>query len=890
MCLDGRTCYNIDTDVCNGVCTCPEDCADETNCPEPEEFFRPLHERFAPKIERLYQLSWMWKDAFTLPDGRVQFRAEVSKDIADFQISAFAVSRLSGFGILETPQYISTTRQFYIQVEMPPESRLGEQIGIRVDAFNFQSQRIEGLIILHPSKDYKFVNVESDGLVSSFAPKLTNGEHHVLLIIHPGQSRRIHIPIVALRAGTIEVTIEALSGANRDTYTGSMEVRYEGITNVYYTPYLLSLVNVPRMITEFEIVTNETYLLPLMQIWSHIPGSPSAQVFITGDVCGPFFFLGYNDYITTDNYLKESFAPAEAGIFSFGTMIYNLMYMRQGHGGRNFQLEKVLKILEWANHEYQRFLLTYDPRGFFTEYGLENTESVWMTSWAITVIRDSVDPVWEQYSLFIDPELLNSTVLWLISQQNPVNGSWAEIGPVYDRKFNSNYTTDWDGSQIQLNMSLTAQCLIALNANSDIRGYASKVISNSINKARMYLELHFPKITDAFERAIVTYALHVTNSPIKDMAMQVLNNTKMKNDYGIYWSNVEIPKMKIYWPSKNPRQSWKPWSSNEAYAVAATSYALLTFITRAEQGQKYEIMTWLQTQRNQLGGMVSTYDTLLAHKALVLYAISTGDKIQDYNLNINFTSSSSSDYDVNYLTINNSNIISLQEYNFDNVWGNLVVDGQGTGYALVQMRVMYNVEYPWLIRKPPYEAFNMTVETRLYGRNFSMIDYDVCVNWLPQNSRLLNSNRSGLAQFTIQIPTGYRIEERLLKTYIGKLRNLGDAENMPGPSLIWVFDYFDTDPICWSFTLERYIPVANMSRYYEVKVFEYHEPGNMNRSMYFLRDVFGLDICEVCGSYQCPYCPYYAGATGLFQSFSIIVLIVTLFVAKFVFVENFLNN
>lgn len=552
----------------------------------------------------------------------------------------------------------------------------------------------------------------------------------------------------------------------------------------------------------------------------------------------------------------------------------------------------MLKTLEWINHEYQRFLITYNSEGFFDQYGNPGTESVWLTSWAITVIKDAVDPVWEQYSLFIDPELLNSTVLWLISKQNPLNGSWAETGPVYDRKFLSNFTTDWDGTQIQLNMSLTAQVLIALNANSDIRGYASKVISNSINKARMYLELHFPKITDAFERAIVTYALHVTNSPIKDMAMQVLNATKIKNDYGIYWSNVEIPKMKIYWPSKNPRQTWKPWSSNEAYAVASTAYALLTFIIRAEQGQKYEIMTWLQTQRNHLGGMASTYDTLLAQKALVLYAISTGDKIQNYNMNINFTSSSSNDYEVNYLTINNSNIIDLQEYNIGNVWGNLMVDGQGTGYALVQMRVMYNVEYPWLMRKAPYEAFNMTVDTRLYGRNFSMIDYDVCLNWIPENAKVLNSNRSGHAQFEIQIPTGYRIEERWLKTFIGKggLRNLGDVENMPGPSLNWIFEFLDTDPICWRFTLERYIPVANMSRYYEVKVWEYHEPGNMNRSMYFLRDVFGLDICEVCGSYQCPYCPYYAGASGVFQPFAICMLIVSLLVVRFACIDNLLNK
>lgn len=204
--------------------------------------------------------------------------AKVSKDIANYVVSAFAMSRLSGFGVLKIPQRIATTRQFYIQVEMPPEARLGEQIGIRVDAFNFQSQRIEGLIILHHSDDYKFVNVEKDGLVSSFAPKTTHGNHQVLLIIQPGTSRRIHIPIVPIRAGQVEVKLEALSGANRDSYTNIIEVRYEGVTNTFHTPYLLSLVNMPRMISEFEIVTNQTYLLPLQQIWQYIPGSPTAKV------------------------------------------------------------------------------------------------------------------------------------------------------------------------------------------------------------------------------------------------------------------------------------------------------------------------------------------------------------------------------------------------------------------------------------------------------------------------------------------------------------------------------------------------------------------------------------------------------------------------------------
>jgi hypothetical protein len=262
------------------------------------------------------------------------------------------------------------------------------------------------------------------------------------------------------------------------------------------------------MISEFEIVTNETFILPLQQIWQYIPGSPSAQVFITGDVCGPFFFLGFDNFINSENYLKKSSAPVEAGIFSFGSMLYDLMYMRQGHGGKNFKLENVLKILEWVNREYLKILTYYDQRGFFNQYGLPNTESVWLTSWAITVIKDGIDPVWEQYSLYIDPHLINNAVTWLISQQSPINGSWNEsTGIIYDRKFVSNWTRDWDGQQVQLNLALTAQCLIALKVNSDIRGKAASITSNAINKARMYLEQHFTKITDAFERLVINTLL-----------------------------------------------------------------------------------------------------------------------------------------------------------------------------------------------------------------------------------------------------------------------------------------------------------------------------------------------------------------------------------------------
>ena len=468
-CLLGATCFQLNFDRCDGVCQCQLDCVDEAECPERADFMRSLHERFSPKIERVYQLSWLWHEEFTLPDGRVQFQVDLPKSIANYELNAFAISKLSGLSIMKTHLNLAATRQFYIQVELPDECRLGEQVGVRIDAFNFQPHRIEALVILHASTAYKFVNVEPDGLVSSFSPRLSGGQHHVLLIIQPGQSRRIHIPIVALRVGEVEVTVEAMSGANRDVYVGAMQVRHEGVTNQFNLPFLLALLEKPSHKFEFDLPLNETFLFALQQQALYVPDSPTAHLSVSGDVCGPYLVKDGHQPILA-NAIKKSSSTVEAGLFSFGSYVYDLIYMRQGHGGKGFDFNSFIKTLEWTNYEYLRVMTSYSKQGYFSQYGTEGTQSVWLTSWAITVIRDAVDPVWERYNLFIDPELLRRSAMWLMDRQNPLNGSWMETGPLYDRKFASNLTKDWDNSNVRLNLSLTAQCLIALSANLDIRG------------------------------------------------------------------------------------------------------------------------------------------------------------------------------------------------------------------------------------------------------------------------------------------------------------------------------------------------------------------------------------------------------------------------------------
>jgi hypothetical protein len=198
-----------------------------------------------------------------------------------------------------------------------------------------------------------------------------------------------------------------------------------------------------------------------------------------------------------------------------------------------------MKVLTFANMEYLRFMAMYtgdnpnEPwrKGSFSQYGFTNESSVWLTSWTLMTLRDAVYPEWEEKALYIDPNLRSDIVGFLLTVQQP-NGSWAEMTTPMDRnKFGIRYS-NISGVYQQLNLSLTAQALIALQLNIDIRGIPAKFITGAINRGKMWLEKHFRSITDAFDMAIVTYALHVTNSAEQDAAFAMVNYfKKMSNDF-----------------------------------------------------------------------------------------------------------------------------------------------------------------------------------------------------------------------------------------------------------------------------------------------------------------------------------------------------------------------
>ena len=63
--------------------------------------------------------------------------------------------------------------------------------------------------------------------------------------------------------------------------------------------------------------------------------------------------------------------------------------------------------------------------------------------------------------------------------------------------------------------------------------------------------------------------------------------------------------------------------------------------------------------------------------------------------------------------------------------------------------------------------------------------------------------------------------------------------------------------------ISRYFPVANLTRTRQAVIIEPLRPEKFYVKTFNATSLYILSICEVCGSYQCPYCPFYSGSQPL---------------------------
>ncbi|XP_013420589.1 CD109 antigen isoform X3 [Lingula anatina] len=874
-CFDG-TCYTIDQ-RCNKVKDCRAN-EDEMNCEyDWEQPGQPLRYNTSAldkigRNDRYYEDdSWLWLEYFTKPDGKVQLKVEPPDQPVKWIVSAFSITKEGYLGIMPVPIEYVATRHFYITVETPPYKLVrGEQVGIRVAVFNYYTDYLEVLVTLKGSDDIRFVNVEKMGRVSSYNPRLSSGDVQAFVYLYPGQNEYIFFPVLPLNMGQTDVTFTAECVLGRDTETVTLDVEMDGVTKYWHAPYFVDLSNQAAVsVPDFQIPVPQVFSPPEVRYHLYVPGSAKATLSVIGDIVGPAFFQKGLDSM---NLLRLPYGASEMNTFNFAYNLYTLKFLKITSQLKD---DVMLDALAYMNLALQRQMSYYDTdNGTFWMFrdqqerlGGYYEPSLWATAFALQTLGAANDAEWENF-LYIPSELLSKIALWVCEQQNKTTGAFNQTSKfVYDWTMKSNITEgrSWDNipTFYRQNISLTAYVLVALTDLASLDGEAMNQVRASITLARTYLESKIQELNDTFQIALVTYALTKANSVKKNDAYGRLRDLKIEDDF-IYWADRKIERNPTGITNAIPTQKWREWREGEAYAVATTSYALLVYLLNNDLTQTKAIMTWLQTMRNHNGGFASTQDSIIALQALTEY--SRSDYNRDlYKMRISVEAPASPGWSHTF-TLNQSNWMVLQTVEIPEVWGSVRVQAQGTGFALVQLDTQVNVEQDFLLRKPPVNSFDLWIKNlTLTGRNFSMMVMEACAKW----KRLDIGPSSGLAVMEISLPSGYFAMNDYMFAYgeSGSVDNLRRAM-YNDKRVYFYFDYINsTVDTCIRFEARRWWPVANVTINHMMRVYDYYRPDEVvNKTMYSTYPLFQLHICQVCGSFQCPYCPFFNTATALVKT------------------------
>nr|CAI5865848.1 unnamed protein product [Callosobruchus analis] len=851
-CLNGR-CYNL-RKRCDYFRDC-EDGSDEAGCNYENMTELALFRKFRfNRIQRQYENVWLWKDVNIGPHGRYIFNIPVPARPVHWMISAFSMSPSLGFGMLNKAIEYLGVLPFFINVEMPNTCMQGEQVGIRVTVFNYMTDNIEATVVLNGSPDYKFVHVEENGIVRAYNPRTSFGEHQFFIYIKAQDAAVVYIPIVATRLGDIEVTIHASTLIGKDQITRKLHVESDGVPQYRHQSMLLDLSNRAYAFQYMHVNVTETPIIPYEYDRYYVYGSNKARLSVVGDVVGPVF---PTMPMNATSLLHLPMDCGEQNIFSFAVNMYTLLYMRYTQI-KNRTLQK--QAFHYMNIGYQRQLSFMQPDGSFSTFRSDwnqSASSVWLTAYTARVFQEASFYEWENY-IYIDPAVIAKSVEWVLKHQTQEGAFWEETW-LPDRKYNLTLNIDNDPIRYR-NITLTAHVLIMLDSVKDLTSGLSSRVAIAAKRAIYWLERNVDLLKERgtpFEVAIVAYALMKAKAPNADAAFLELSKRQRFEGGLLYWGRHGIPqppyKIENQKPFLLPRLPYEYDSEN----IEATAYALMVYVARQEIYVD-NIVRWLNTQRLTDGGWASTSDTANAMRALIEYT--SAQRIRDISSLSVTVEATALPGKTQILYVNDKNRVNLQYIEIPNAWGTVKVQAKGTGYAILQMSVQYNVDVERFQTKPPVQAFDLVTKQYFSGRNHSHITYVSCQSW----NHLNESERSGMAILDVTIPTGYIIQQQDLDAYIlsRRVRNLQRAKYLERKVLFY-FDYLDNEQICINFTVERWYPVANMSRYLPIRVYDYYAPERFNETIFDALSTYVLDICQVCGSSQCPYCHIYNMAASI---------------------------
>ena len=749
-----KGCYT-EAQICNGQKDC-EDGSDESQCKE--EFLELQNDNLGFRLSRFSRFTdyfesgvdiWGWFD-INMDEDREQFNTiEVPLITDNWFFSAFSISKTNGIGIIDPFEYV-TNRPIHFTCEAPSKVHRGESVGIRCIVMNRSPEDLECLLTLKGSDDYEFIHVEQYGYVTSYSPRTSKGDHQHLVYVRGENEVDVHFPIKPVLSsdqGFISVDLSISTQIMSASQIVSIEIIPEGSIVHRHTSVLLDLKSRAFELEFMNIIVDESPIIPYEIYRRYIFGSPYGKFSLSGDVIGPTFIDGNPASL-------ESMFPDGNGRFGKGTEYHTFNLASNAWQLHYFRLTNQLQsnweltksVFEQMNVEYAAVMRRYSSQGWVSNWDAAKP-SVWLTAWSIRIFETISFQDWEDY-IYVDPEIFQSSILWLINYQNK-NGAFIETEFYTNPLHKAMACKIGQGNKT---IALTSHVLISLQVTADkIQGETKKYVAHARKRAVHYLEKNLPMIKDPYDLAITAYALALSRSAEADAAYGKLMKMKRIESGMVYWSPTKIETHRVRYEFNRPFLEAKSKQTNDALAVEATGYALLTLFLVEGGGVTIlqdQIVEWLNTMRLGVGGFIATVDTIIALEALVTYSYNSRIKdLTDLHIKIEIPDSNIT----HSLKINGDEVSRLQTFNIPNVWGHINMYATGAGQAVAQMDINYGIDYEPFKDTPPEDCFKLSIYESFRGRNKSEIDVRSCFSWTCTNE----SENSGMAMLVVDIPTGY---------------------------------------------------------------------------------------------------------------------------------------
>ncbi|XP_025086516.1 CD109 antigen-like isoform X2 [Pomacea canaliculata] len=387
-------------------------------------------------------------------------------------------------------------------------------------------------------------------------------------LVAPNTTKETDFCFTPTKVGDLPIRVNLTSSVPGDGVEYTLKVEPEGSPQVQTVTVLLDAK--PNIMF--------TKSVPLNFPSTAVQGSQVITVSVSGDLLVPVIS-------NLETILALPNGCGEQNMISFAPDVLVINYLQRTNTYTPALGEQAQQFMLTG---YQKELTFQRLDGSFSTWGqTDPSGSMWLTAFVTKcfvhamALKDNV--------ITIDPKVVRSSLKWITTQQTN-DGSFPEPGNVVHKEMQSGSANG---------EAITAFVLISLaeasNKFKDLDPGEQQGLQNSISRARDFLEARLNALTDPYDLAIVTYALHLARSGSKDLAFQRLQQNAITNNYTKHWE-------------RDPATS--------ALNIEMTSYNLLTYILREDVEGAMPILRWLMELQGPKGGFISTQDTVVGLQAL----------------------------------------------------------------------------------------------------------------------------------------------------------------------------------------------------------------------------------------------------------------------------------